>query len=75
MSARNLPSYFLEFALESITDYDFVEIADQKYLLPTSSMSVTCQRGIPLCLRNETVFQHYDKFTANSSITFDGGGK
>jgi len=75
MSARGLPSYFPLSTLRSVIDYDLVKIGDQKYLLPTRSDSVTCQRGTPICLKNETVFENYDKFSANTNVTFGDDAK
>jgi len=73
--ARGVPGYFPLDALESDTDYDFVTIGDEKYCLPARSEDITCVRGSTLCFRNETVFQDYKKFGADTSITFDGGAK
>jgi len=75
MAAKGLPSGFPLASVESDTDYDFVKIGDGKYLLPVHSETTSCEQGGMMCLRNETDFQNYDKFSANSSITFDRGAK
>ena len=75
MSARGLPEWFALSAIHTDTTYSFVHIGQADYVLPTHSVSATCERNGLVCLKNETVFRNYDKFTANSSITFDGGGK
>jgi len=75
MSARGLPEWFALRSVQSDTEYGFVHIGQSDYVLPTHSVSVTCARNGVVCLKNETTFRDYDKFTANSSVTFDGGGK
>lgn len=75
MSARNTPSSFPLNSVESTVDYDFVKIAEQEYLLPIHSESLTCVRNSAICLRNETVFEHYDKFGSDTSIAFDDTSK
>lgn len=71
MSAVNMPRSFALDAVESAVDYDFVMIADQKYLLPTHSEALSCVRGTAECTRNVIEFRNYRKFGADSSITFD----
>ncbi len=61
MAARGLPEWFALGAVQSNTEYGFVRIGPQDYVLPTHSVSVTCTRGI-VCLKNETTFRDYDKF-------------
>jgi hypothetical protein len=72
MSPVGLPPWFALDSIQEITDFDFVKIGDSSYVLPTRSVSMTCQRSGPICLKNDTVFQHYDKFGSNTSISFDG---
>ena len=71
MSAVNMPKSFALDAVESAVDYDFVMIAEQKYLLPTHSEALSCVRGTAECTRNVIEFRNYRKFGADSSITFD----
>jgi hypothetical protein len=73
--ARGLPEWFVLSAVHTDTEYSFVHIGEADYVLPTRSVSATCERDGRVCLKNETVFRDYDKFTANANITFDGGGK
>jgi len=47
MSARGLPPWFALNSIESRTDFDFVQIGDRKYLLPTHSVSLTCEKKRP----------------------------
>ena len=71
ISARGLPNWFALSSIESRTDFDFVQIGDREYLLPSRSESLTCKRNGFLCLKNETIFTNYDKFDASTSIFFD----
>ena len=75
MSARGLPAWFALSSIETHIDFDFVQIGDQKYLLPSHSVSLTCQRDGAVCLKNETVFVHYDKFDSSTSISFEDSAK
>jgi len=71
MTARGLPKSFPLDRVQAATDYDFVKIGDHVYCLPTHSEAVNCQVFNNICWRNETAFRNYDKFGANTSITFD----
>ena len=71
MSAHGLPNWFALNAIESYTDFDFVQIGDRSYLLPERSESLTCERNGHICLKNETVFTNYDKFVSSTIIHFD----
>jgi hypothetical protein len=75
MSARDLPKWFPLDSTEMITDYDLVRIGTEQYVLPVRSVSLTCERSALICLKNDTVFKNYDKFSASSNITFDGSPK
>ena len=74
MAAR-VPAWFALSSIETRTDFDFVQIGDRKYMLPTHAVSLTCERRGPVCLKNETVFTNYDKFASNTSISFDDPAK
>ncbi|HZL58024.1 MAG TPA: hypothetical protein VFC21_13120 [Bryobacteraceae bacterium] len=71
MSAVNMPKSFDLDAVESAVDYDYVLIADQKFLLPTHSEALSCERGTAYCTRNVIDFRNYKKFGADTSITFE----
>jgi hypothetical protein len=75
MSARGLPNWFALSSIESRTDFDFVQIGDREYLLPSHSESLSCKRNGFLCLKNETVFTNYDKFVSDTNISFDNTAK
>ena len=70
MSARGLPGGFGLSSAVSRTDFDYFPIGGQNYLLPARSESLTCERNRPVCLKNEIVFDHYDKFVSDTSISF-----
>ena len=71
LSAKNLPRSFPLDTVESAIDYDFVPIAEGKYLLPVHSEALSCVRGTSQCSRNVIEFRNYRKFTADTSITFE----
>jgi hypothetical protein len=72
MSAREMPSSFTLDSIESTIDYDFVKIGDNSYLLPGHSESSDCEQGTRICFKNVTDFEDYRKYSADTSITFDG---
>ena len=71
MSARNMPREFPLDQVESTVDYDFVLIGDKKYLLPTHSEALSCERGTSACSRNVIDFRNYKKYSADTNITFE----
>lgn len=71
LSARNFPAKFPLDTVESATDYDFVLIGGNKYLLPVHSEALSCVRGTGECSRNVIDFRNYKKFGAETSITFE----
>ena len=74
-AARDLPGRFPLDAVEEATDYDFVKIGGEKYVLPTHSETLSCLRDRFTCWKNTTDFRDYDKFGSKSSITFEGAMK
>jgi hypothetical protein len=71
MSAQRMPSTFPFDQVEWAVDYDYVFIAEGKYLLPVHSETLSCARATSQCTRNVIEFRNYKKFTADTSITFD----
>jgi hypothetical protein len=71
MAARNVPRTFPFDTVESAINYDFVLIGDGRFVMPTHSEVLTCERGTSICDRNTIDFRDYKKFSADSSITFD----
>lgn len=81
MDAR-LPQSFEMDKVEMTVDYNWVTIANEKYLLPSRSDNLACQRGTFNCSRNEITFKNYRKFgvestisTTESSVSFGGEDK
>jgi hypothetical protein len=72
LAGKDMPRGFPLDTVESAIDYDFVLIGDTKYLLPVHSEILSCARGTNDCGRNVIEFRNYRKFTAETSITFDG---
>jgi hypothetical protein len=75
MSARNMPREFPLDQVESTVDYDFVLIGDKKFLLPTHSEALSCERGTSACTRNVIDFRNYKKYGADTNITFEDTAK
>ena len=71
MSAHSIPRDFPLDQVESTVDYDFVLIGDHKYLLPTHSEALSCERGTSACSRNVIDFRNYKKYGADTNITFE----
>jgi hypothetical protein len=71
MDARKIPDEFPLDHIESAVDYGFVTIGTKKFLLPTHSESLSCNRGTTECTRNSIDFRNYRRYGADSSITFD----
>ncbi len=70
MEAINMPQAFILDHTESAADYDFVNIKDQKILLPTHAEVLSCERGSYNCSRNAIDFRNYHAYTGESSISF-----
>jgi hypothetical protein len=82
MQAMNIPASYAVDAVEVTLEYGWVTIGQQKYLLPTRSDNLSCQRGTPFCAKNEITFKNYRRFSAestisttDSSVSFDGEEK
>jgi hypothetical protein len=71
MSARDMPRSFPLDTVESAVDYDYTMIGDRKFLLPSHSEALSCERGTGNCSRNVIEFRNYRKFSADTSITFE----
>ncbi len=82
MQAMNIPAGYAVDTVEVMLEYGWVTIGQQKYLLPTRSDNLSCQRGTPFCAKNEITFKNYRRFSAestisatDSSVSFDGEEK
>lgn len=69
MNTRQLPATYPVDTVEVTTDYGWVTIANEKYLLPTASQNLSCQRDTFNCTRNDLEYKNYRRFTAESSIS------
>jgi len=49
-------------------DYDWVDIAGTRYLLPVRSENLACFRGTLTCTKNEIEFKNYRKFEVESQV-------
>jgi len=74
MLAQNLPASVLVSSVETDLEYDWVDIGDQRHLLPTTSANLSCQSGKNrnFCGLNEISFTEYNKFGAESAMSFGG---
>jgi hypothetical protein len=66
-----MPRSFPLDTVESAVDYDYTMIGDRKFLLPSHSEALSCERGTGNCSRNVIEFRNYRKFSADTSITFE----
>jgi hypothetical protein len=57
--------------IQTAVDYDFVSLGTERFLLPTRSESITCQRSSVVCGRNVIDFRNYHKYLGESKIIFD----
>lgn len=69
-AADGIPPGFPVRKVNLLLDYDFIDVGGRPYLLPLHSE--TSLDAPPVEHRNETDFRLYRKFSADTSITFDG---
>jgi hypothetical protein len=68
IDAVDVPSDFPIRQVNTVLDYDYVEIAGGRYLLPLRA--VARSRTGKALVRNETEFRLYRKFAAEATVTF-----
>lgn len=68
MDTYQLPKNYEVDKVEMVIDYDWVEIAGKKYLLPVKSQNLSCKTGTVTCFRNEIAFRNYRKFGVESHV-------
>lgn len=68
--ADDFPQDFSVQQVNLMLDYDFVNVGGARYLLPLHSE--TTLSASPIKHRNETDFLSYRKFSADTTITYDG---
>lgn len=69
MEAENIPASFPIQQASTVLDYDFIEIAENSYLLPLRA--VMRMREGKFLIKNENEFRLYRKFGADTTITFE----
>lgn len=69
MNTRQLPATYPVDTVEVTTEYGWVTIANQKYLLPLTSQTLSCQRDTFNCTKNDLEYKNYRKFTTESSVS------
>jgi len=82
MRTKQLPANYPVDTVETTTEYGWVTISNEKFLLPVLSQNLACQRDTFYCTRNDGEYKNYRRFTAESSIsntdssvTFEGEDK
>jgi hypothetical protein len=68
LAHRINPKYEIDM-VETVVEYGWVTIGGEKYLMPATSSSMSCQRYTNRCMKNDMVFTNYRKFSAESSIS------
>jgi hypothetical protein len=68
MGTKSLPAGYPVDKVETIVDYDWVNIGGTKYLMPVKSDNLSCQTGTFDCNKNEIEFKNYRKFSVESNV-------
>lgn len=69
MDALNIPMTYPIDHAEMIIEYGPKKIADKFYTLPSYTANLACHRSSSTCVKNETEFRNYRKFTTESNIS------
>jgi hypothetical protein len=69
MQATKLPADYELDWVEQMTEYGWVTIGTDKYLLPTKSQNIACRRYTDHCSMNDIEFKNYRKFAVESTIS------
>jgi hypothetical protein len=70
METVRMPKTFPVDKVESATDFEYIRISEQQFLLPVHAETLSCQRGTEECSHNVIDFRNYHKFEGQSTITF-----
>jgi hypothetical protein len=70
MESVRMPKTFPIDKVESATDFEYIRIGDQQFLLPVHAETLSCQRDSNDCSHNVIDFRNYHKFHGESTITF-----
>jgi hypothetical protein len=69
--ADNIPKDFPNDTVEMAIDYEEVSLGTPtKYLVPTHSENISCQRGTQYCGKNVIEFRDYHRYAGESTIIF-----
>jgi hypothetical protein len=68
MDVTSMPSSFPVSQVRNVLDYDFIEIAGEKFVLPLKASTVS--RAGKTLFKNETEFRMYNRFGTDTVITF-----
>ena len=66
--SNELPPAYPFDKVETVVDYGWVPIGGTRYLLPTRSESLACERGSFNCSKIEIEFRNYRKFAVESQV-------
>lgn len=69
MQAVKLPNDYELDWVEQMTEFGWVKIGTEKYLLPVKSENIACWRYRTDCTRNVIEYKNYRKFSAESTIS------
>ena len=70
--AEDLPKEFPFVRVESEVEYGEIRLSDsQRYFLPVRGESQVCLRENNICTRNDIKFNHYRKYSGESTIHFE----
>ncbi|MGD0579190.1 MAG: hypothetical protein ABSC08_09715 [Bryobacteraceae bacterium] len=68
MGTKSLPTDYPVDKVESIVDYEWVNIGEKKYLMPVRSENLACETHMFNCTKNEIEFKNYRKFNVESQV-------
>ncbi len=68
IGTKSLPTDYPVDKVESIVDYEWVKIGEQKYLMPVRSQNLACETHMFNCTKNEIEFKNYRKFNVESQV-------
>jgi hypothetical protein len=68
MQARNLPSDFPMYTVETALYYETVRLGEASFLLPVHAEALGCQRGTSYCSHNIIDFRNYHEFKSQTKI-------
>ena len=71
MEALNMPEDFPIDMVQTAVDYDYVSLGTERFLLPTRSESLSCERGTINCSKNVIEWRNYHKYLGESKIIYD----